>query len=86
MKIFTQIILNMKISQSTVSINYVSGHIDICLRSIKSSLPFSLSLRHSCDKLSQALSRFSVLQVTDSWVGPGNEARMCKFVYSTQLL
>ena len=32
----------------------------ICLRSIKSSLPFSLPLRHSCDKLFQALSRFSI--------------------------
>ena len=32
------------------------------LRSIKSSLSFSLPLRHSCDQLSQALSHFSVLQ------------------------
>ena len=46
----------------------------IRLRSIKSSLPFSLPLRHSRDKLSQALSRFSVLQATESWAGPGNEA------------
>ena len=30
---------------------------------------------HSRDKLYQALSRFSVLQATESWVGPGNEAR-----------
>ena len=46
----------------------------IHLHSIKSSLPFSLPLRHSCDKLSQAPSCFSVLQVTESWAGPGNEA------------
>ena len=32
------------------------------LRSIKFSLSFSLPLRHSCDQLSQALSRFSILQ------------------------
>ena len=45
------------------------------LRSIKSSLPFSLPLRHSCDKLFQALSRFSVLEATENWVGPGNKAK-----------
>ena len=46
-----------------------------CPRStIKSSLPFSLPLCHSRGKLSQALSRFSVLQATESWAGPGNEA------------
>ena len=39
-----------------------------------SPLPFSLPLRHSCDKLFQALSCFSVLKVTESWVGLGNEA------------
>ena len=46
----------------------------IRLRSIKSSLPFSLPLRHSRDKLFQALSRFSILEATESWTGPGNEA------------
>ena len=51
------------------------GTLMIHLRSIKSSLP----LHHSHDKLSQALSRFSVLQVTESWAGPGNEA--ATFVY-----
>ena len=30
-------------------------------------------LRHSHDKLFQALYHFSVLQVTESWTGPGNE-------------
>ena len=50
------------------------GTSTIRLRSIKSSLPFSLPLRHSRDKLFQALSRFSVLEVTESWAGPGNEA------------
>ena len=48
----------------------------IRLRSIKSSLPFSLPLRHSRDKLFQALSRFSVLEATESWAGPGNEAKI----------
>ena len=37
----------------------------IRLRSVKSSLPFSLTLRHSRDKLSQALSRFSVSSCPD---------------------
>ena len=46
----------------------------IRLCSIKSSLPFSLPLRHSRDELFQALYRFSVLQATESWAGPGNEA------------
>ena len=43
-------------------------------RQIRVSLPFSLPLRHSRDKLFQALSRFSVLKATESWAGPGNEA------------
>ena len=43
-------------------------------RSIKSSLPSLYPLRHSCDKIFQALHRFSVLQATKSWAGPGNEA------------
>ena len=47
----------------------------VCPRSIKFSLPFSLPRRHARDKLSQALSRFSVLLATKSWAGPGNEAR-----------
>ena len=46
------------------------------LHPIKSSLPFSLPLHHSRDKLSQALSRFSVLQATESWAGPENEANV----------
>ena len=50
------------------------GTSTIRLRSIKSSLPFSLPLCHSRDKLFQALSRFSVLQAKESWAGPGNEA------------
>ena len=55
-------------------INYVRGHIDDRLCSSKSSLPFSLPLRHSRDKLSQALSCFSILKATESWAVPGNEA------------
>ena len=54
------------------------GTSTIRLRSIKSSLPFSLPLRHSRDKLFQALSRFSVLEATESWAGPGNEAMLGK--------
>ena len=50
------------------------GTSTIRLRSIKFSLPFSLPLCHSRDKLFQALSRLSVLQATESWAGPGNEA------------
>ena len=46
--------------------------IRLCL--IKSSLPFSLPLRHSRDKLFQALYHCSTLQATESWAGPGNEA------------
>ena len=42
--------------------------------SIKSSLPSLYPLRHSHDKLSQALYHFSVLQVTESWAGPVNES------------
>ena len=53
------------------------GTLTIRLRSIKSSSPFSLPLRHSRDKLFQALSRFSVLEATESWAGPGNEANTC---------
>ena len=41
---------------------------------IKSFLSSFLSWRHSYEKRYQALSRFSVLKVTESWVGPGNEA------------
>ena len=60
-----------------LKLNYTCvGILTIRLCSIKSSLPFSLPLRHSRDKLYQALSRFSVLQVTESWAGPGNEARV----------
>ena len=51
------------------------GTSTIRLHSIKSSLPFSLPLHHSHDRLSQALSRFSVLEAMESWAGPGNKAR-----------
>ena len=50
------------------------GTSKVRLRSNLSFLPFSLPLHHSRDKLSQALTRFSVLQVTESWAGPENEA------------
>ena len=52
------------------TVDYLSttcmGTSTICLRSIKSSLPFCLPLRHSRDKLFQALSHFSVLEATES--------------------
>ena len=47
------------------------GKLTIHLCSIKSSLPFSLPLRHSRDKLYQALSHFSVLKATERWAGLG---------------
>ena len=36
--------------------------------------PFLPSRRHSREKKYQALSRFSILEGTESWVGSGNEA------------
>ena len=58
---------------ATCTVDYRSttcvGTPTIRLRSIKSSLPFSLPLHHSCDKLSQALSRFSVLHASDGKLG-----------------
>ena len=53
-------------------------------RSIKSSLPSLYPLRHSRDKIFQALYRFSVLQATKSWAGPGNEATLLRN-YATRL-
>ena len=66
--------------KATCTVDYRSttcvGISTIRLRSIKSSLPFSLPLRHSRDELFQALYRFSILQATESWAGPGNEANL----------
>ena len=49
----------------------------IHLHSTKSSLPFSLPcslpLHHSCDKLSQALSHFSILHASDGKLGGARE-------------
>ena len=45
-------------------------------RTIKPFLPSFLSRRHSREKRYQALSRFTVLIATESWVGPGNEAKI----------
>ena len=58
------------------------GTSTILLRSIKSSLPSLYPLHHSRDKISQALYRFSVLQVTESWAGPGNEASLSQCRHS----
>ena len=54
--------------------NYVHRHIDDLpmLSYIVSSL---YPLCHSHEKLFQALSHFSVLQMRESWARPGNEAR-----------
>ena len=49
------------------------GTSTIHLCSIKSFLPSLYLLRHSHDKLFQALYHFSVLQVTETWAGPWNE-------------
>ena len=40
----------------------------------KSSLPSLYPLRYSCEKLLQSLYHFFILQVTESWAGPGNKA------------
>ena len=71
------LLLILKTAMCTVDYRSTTcvGTSTIRLRSIKSSLPFSLPLRHSRDKLFQALSRFSVLEATESWAGPGNEAK-----------
>ena len=47
---------------------------------IKPFLPPFLSWRHSCEKRYQALSRFSILQATESWAGPWNEATSKDFL------
>ena len=48
-------------------------------RTIKPFLPFFLSWRHSLEKRYQALSRFTVLQVMESWARPGNEANVLPY-------
>ena len=50
------------------------GTSTICQRSFKSSLPSLYPLHYSFEKLFQALYRFSILQATESWAGPGNKA------------
>ena len=47
---------------------------------IKYFLPYFLSWRHSCEKRYKALSHFSALKATESWAGPGNEARIHKYL------
>ena len=44
------------------------------------------SLRHSHDNIYQALYRFSVLQATESWAGPGNEANAIVGIKASHLL
>ena len=67
------------LNTATCTIDYwsTSGHMTIHLHSTKSSLPFSLPfslpLRHSCDELSQTLSRFSVLHASDGKLGGARE-------------
>ena len=46
----------------------------VCPRTIKLFLPSFLSWCHSRKKRNQALSRFTVLEATESWPGPGNKA------------
>ena len=56
----------------------------VCPCTIEAFLPSFLSRRHSHDKRYQALSRFSVLQVTESWAGPGYEAKSSHYVVNDQ--
>ena len=51
--------------------NYVCGHIN---DSPMLNLPSRYPIRHSYDKIFQALYHFSVLQGVETCVGPGNEA------------
>ena len=46
----------------------------VCPHTNKPFLPSFLSRHHSHEKGYQALSRFTVLEAMESWVGPGNEA------------
>jgi len=65
------------LSTASCTVDYATmgvGTSTICLRSIKSSLPSLYPLCHSHDKIFQVLYRFSVLQATESWAGPRNEA------------
>ena len=66
-------------TQLTHTVDYAATSMDtsvIHLCSIKSSLPSLYPLHHSRDKSFQALYCFSVLQVTESWARPGNEANL----------
>ena len=53
----------------------VQGHINDLPTLTKSFLPSLYPLHHSHNKIFQALYRFFILQVMESWAGPGNEAR-----------
>ena len=56
-------------------------------RSINAFLPPFYPWCQSCEEMYQALSRFTVLQATASWVGgPGNEATMYGFFVHTMLM
>ena len=59
------------------------GTLTICLRLIKSSLPSLYPLSHSCKWIiPAAIYHFSILQVMESWVGPGNEAMYRRICFS----
>ena len=83
-QVFFALIVQIKLSawavtktQLTRTVDYVTtsmGTSAIHLCSIKSSLPSLYPLRHSRDQSFQALYCFFVLQVTESWAEPGNEA------------
>ena len=85
-QVFFALIVQIKLSawavtktQLTRTVDYVTtsmGTSAIHLCSIKSSLPSLYPLRHSCDKSFQAFYCCSVLQATESWAGPGNEANL----------
>ena len=58
----------------TLALYTVLGLVRPC--TIKPFLPSFLSWHHPHEKRYQALSRFTVLEVTESWAGSGNEAKI----------
>ena len=66
---------------ATLALFAVLGPLHPC--TIKPFLPSFLSRRHSREKRYQALSRFTVLIVTESWAGPGNEAMIVMWAWAS---
>ena len=67
------------LKHSYFTIDYAIVCMGTSMIRLRSSLPSLYRLCHSCDELSQALYRFSVLQAMESWAGHGNGAKWgCK--------